>query len=94
MVEFRHAGSAKGGLILEDDQRGKESGRERKEVAIESGGEKARMVEEEDDSNRARIHWPLLGVESNINEKSEAFIERKKKAMIKNFTLDQDHNKK
>lgn len=115
VVEFRHTGSAKGGLILNDDhnkklqngvKRGKEkekekekksvgiSGRERKEVAIESAGEQATMVEDDDDAAKARIHWPLLGVESNINEKSEAFIERKKKAMTRNYSLDQDHNKK
>ncbi|KAL7084147.1 hypothetical protein ACP275_14G207200 [Erythranthe tilingii] len=34
-------------------------------------------------------HWgPLLSVASNINEKSDAFINRKKKAMRRNYTLD------
>ncbi|EYU38130.1 hypothetical protein MIMGU_mgv1a015727mg [Erythranthe guttata] len=36
-------------------------------------------------------HWgPLLSVASNINEKSDAFINRKKKAMRRNYTLDSE----
>lgn len=38
-------------------------------------------------------HWgPLLSVASNINEKSDAFINRKKKAMRRNYSLDADRS--
>lgn len=45
------------------------------------------------DDTKSRRHWPLLSVASNINEKSEEFIEKKKKAMNRNYSLDQDQKK-
>lgn len=108
MVEFNHSVRAKDDVILSDEQnkhdrdkehRGKKSasskGSERKEEAATAVPvhEQATMAMDDEDDTKTRRHWPLLSVASNINEKSEAFIERKKKAMGRNYSLDQDRTK-
>ncbi|KAH6821780.1 hypothetical protein C2S53_016792 [Perilla frutescens var. hirtella] len=103
VVEFRHTDTADSAVVLSTDQNGmnrkqaKGKGMKRKKEANHSAGQATALAldhdDDDDDDTKSRRHWPLLNVTSNINEKSEAFIERKKKAMTRNYSLDQDHHK-
>ena len=90
-VEFNHDLRARDGLIVSGEHA---RDKEHKSVSFEGseGKEEGSGSDDEDamiamDEAKARRHWPLLNVSSNINEKSEAFIERKKKAMGRNYSL-------
>lgn len=81
------------------DARGK---RPKKSVTIkESEGKKEANHSADDQANKVnnqphedtkpmplRPHWPLLSVDSNINEKSDAYIESRKREMGRNYSLD------
>ncbi|KAL8530735.1 hypothetical protein ACS0TY_007682 [Phlomoides rotata] len=60
--------------------------KKKKEGADESGDH------DETKPRAPRPHWPLLSIESNINEKSDAYISSRKKAMGRNYTLDQENH--
>ncbi|KAG6431891.1 hypothetical protein SASPL_103462 [Salvia splendens] len=82
-VEFNH------NLKAQDGAGKRERDKEHKSVSFKGEGSGS---DDEDatiamDETKTRRHWPLLNVASNINEKSEAFIERKKKAMSRNYSL-------
>ncbi|KAG6435181.1 hypothetical protein SASPL_100051 [Salvia splendens] len=101
-VEFNHDLRARDGLIVsgeeskhaQDGAGKRERDKEHKSVSFKGseGKEEGSGSDDEDatiamDEAKTRRHWPLLNVASNINEKSEAFIERKKKAMGRNYSL-------
>ncbi|KAL1542694.1 hypothetical protein AAHA92_19749 [Salvia divinorum] len=91
-VEFNHDLRAQDGLIVSGEQTkhaqdGVGNDSERKEEGSGSDDEAATIAMDEQEEAKTRRHWPLLNVASNINEKSEAFIERKKKAMGRNYSL-------
>lgn len=50
------------------------------------------VADDETKPRPPRLHWPLLSVESNINEKSDAYISSRKKAMGRTYTLDQENH--
>ncbi|KAH6814012.1 hypothetical protein C2S51_023030 [Perilla frutescens var. frutescens] len=100
VVEFRHTDTADSAVVLSTDQNGmnkkqaKGKGMKRNKEANHSAGQATSLAldDDDDDDTKSRRHWPLLNVTSNINEKSEAFIETRKKAMTRNYSLDQDHH--
>lgn len=99
VVDFRHTERRVGDAILDPkkdglvvisrDQTKLLNGSDRKgkkTVPITDSVKKA----DESDETKPRVHWPILSVESNINEKSDAYISSRKKAMGRNYTLDHE----
>ncbi|GER43742.1 biotin synthase [Striga asiatica] len=108
-VEFRHADdhspnvTQKGPEKNEQNQQilvrnsDKAVKRPKKSVTIneKKDGDIVDNREHKEEKSRPPRHWgPLLSVASNINEKCEAFISSRKRAMRRNYTQDPDKDAK
>ncbi|KAL2236510.1 uncharacterized protein LOC110012187 [Sesamum indicum] len=68
-------------------------GEDEKEKAKKEEANQVKDQPREDTKPKPPRHWgPLLSVASNINEKTEAFISSRKRAMRRNYSLDPERS--